>query len=51
MKESVMRADDPNEISVQFWPLKIAAKGIIAIFIIALPLAAVLLAVAWRIIG
>jgi hypothetical protein len=50
MKESVMRADDQNEISVQIWPLKIAAKGVIAIVVIALPLAAVLLALAWCIV-
>jgi hypothetical protein len=40
---------DPDEIVVQLWPLRISAKGSAAILIVALPIGLILVAVAWRI--
>ncbi len=44
-----MAADERNEISINFWPLKVAIKGKYAIRVIAFPIAIVLIALAWRI--
>jgi hypothetical protein len=42
-------AKDPNEFILQCWPLKVTARGIIAILVLAVPISVLLLAIAWRV--
>jgi hypothetical protein len=44
-----MRADDPDELAIQCWPIKILAKGRLAIIVMAVPITLLLSSVAWRI--
>lgn len=44
-----MRVDDPNELLLHILGLTISAKGILAICVMAVPVALVLAAIAWRI--
>lgn len=46
-----MRADDPNELLLDFFGLKISAKGMVAVCAIAIPIALLLAALALRIAG
>ena len=46
-----MRADDPNELLLDFFGLKISAKGMVAVCAIAIPVALLLAALSWRIAG
>jgi len=46
-----MRADDLNELFLNLFGLTISAKGIVAICAIAIPVALLLMALAWRIAG
>ena len=46
-----MGGDDPNQLLVVLWGVTISAKGIVAICVLAVPLALLLGAVALRIAG
>ena len=48
MKESVMKANDVNEVSFQFWPFRIVVRGRIAIYVIGPAIVMILLVIALR---
>jgi hypothetical protein len=46
-----MNTNDVNEVLVQFFSLTISARGVLAICVVAVPIALLLSALAWRIAG
>jgi hypothetical protein len=49
MEESVM-GEAPNELMLGFWSLTLSAKGMPALWLV-VPVSAILIALAWRIIS
>ena len=49
--EHTMNMNDTNEVLVKFFSLTVSARGIVAISVVAVPIALLLSALAWRIAG